>query len=97
MSLMTCSECNKQISDTVVACPHCGFVRDKSQVLLSNNKTTTIELTGKYWKVLKLLSILMFIGGLLILPTKENFGFLVILVSIIIFISAKVGIWWNHK
>lgn len=29
MALIKCKECNKEISSTVKACPHCGFKNDK--------------------------------------------------------------------
>ena len=29
MALISCKECNNQISDTVVNCPHCGFIYRK--------------------------------------------------------------------
>lgn len=30
MALINCPECNKEISDKVKACPHCGFPMDES-------------------------------------------------------------------
>ena len=36
MALITCPECNNQVSDSAVSCPHCGYVL---------NKQTTVEPT----------------------------------------------------
>ena len=30
MAIIKCMECNKEYSDTLVACPHCGFVRQQN-------------------------------------------------------------------
>lgn len=32
MALMNCPECNKEMSDTIKKCPHCGFVIKKKKV-----------------------------------------------------------------
>ncbi|MDE5604751.1 MAG: zinc ribbon domain-containing protein [Eubacterium sp.] len=39
MALINCPECNKEISDTVKACPHCGYSFEKSVPQLPENTT----------------------------------------------------------
>ena len=31
MALITCNECGREISNTAVSCPHCGFQINKSE------------------------------------------------------------------
>ena len=40
MSLIVCKECNKEYSDTVAACHHCGFVREKEESTVQSNAET---------------------------------------------------------
>ena len=47
MALMKCPECQKDMSDTLDACPHCGFKRIKSD---SSNNTTCISCGKSYDK-----------------------------------------------
>lgn len=44
MALINCQECNREISDTVRACPHCGYslVQDD----MENKETQKVELTS---------------------------------------------------
>jgi len=47
MALMKCPECQKDMSDTLDACPHCGFKRIKTD---SSNNTTCISCGKSYDK-----------------------------------------------
>lgn len=46
MALITCKECNNQISDKATSCPHCGFVQRseleemEDKIILSREKRT---------------------------------------------------------
>lgn len=99
MSLIKCPECKQQISDTAPTCPHCGFVQKATPVesIGISQRPITIELTSKTWKLLKILAIVVFFIGLLMFSIDKNFGFLIVGISIIIFIAAKIGAWWNNK
>ena len=99
MSLIECPECKQQISDTAPTCPHCGFVQ-KSAPMESigiHQQPITIESTSKTWKLLKILAIVVFLIGGAMFSIDKNFGFLIVGISIIIFIAAKFGAWWNNK
>lgn len=49
MALIKCKECNKEISDKAVSCPHCGFP------LNNNSKLTTVEITSEKINIKKAL------------------------------------------
>ncbi len=45
MALIKCPECKKKISDTVQACPHCGYVLSESEKeVLTNNKNKKVQI-----------------------------------------------------
>ena len=86
------------------ACPHCGNPR--------TSRGHTVERTGKTWKFLILVSVIGIVVGLVIWigtpapgthgsPTPEEAeamrrGPLVFGLSVVVFILAKIGAWWNH-
>jgi hypothetical protein len=97
MSLIKCSECGTEISDQAPACPKCG----------NPMKPVIIEQTGKRWKLAKLISWLVFMGGVIMaLGGAGNGGFenpltglgiTLAFIGFIALIIAKFGSWWNHK
>ena len=99
MSLINCPECNQQISDTAPTCPHCGFAQKATPVesIGVHQQPITIESTSKTWKLLKILAIVLFLIGGAMSSIDKNFGFLILIISITIFIAAKFGAWWNNK
>lgn len=56
MSLINCQECNKDMSDTLEACPHCGFKRtiikpvEKPTLQFSSNNTICTACGEPYYK-----------------------------------------------
>jgi hypothetical protein len=99
MALISCPECKQQISDTAPTCPHCGFAQKATPVESSGlrQQPITIESTSKTWKLLKILSIVVFLIGVTVWSIDKSFGNLIIVVSVMIFIAAKIGRWWNNK
>jgi len=67
MALIKCPECNKEISDKVKSCPHCGYPFDEA---FSNNKPQPVEITSinlnrkKSKKILKFILIVVIVAGL---------------------------------
>jgi uncharacterized paraquat-inducible protein A len=89
MALINCPECKQQISDNAPTCPHCGY----------SMHAVTIEQTGKTWKLLIIMSILMFLVGLALMPNKNNesFAWILITFGVIFFFVGKIGRWWNNR
>lgn len=46
MALINCPECNKEISDKVKACPHCGFPLVEEQAIEAPMTPQQVEVTG---------------------------------------------------
>lgn len=42
MAIISCKECNGKVSDTAVACPHCGAVVGKPQVVAIKKKSGNV-------------------------------------------------------
>ncbi len=98
MSLIKCSECQKDISDEAISCPFCG----KPNKI---EKIHTIELTSKKWKIVKIISVLLIFIGVLIGFSGESkggdavtgFGVFVVFLGLIMFIVGKIGAWWSNR
>lgn len=109
MSLIKCSECGQDISDQAPSCPHCGYVfkQETANQDVSVNKVSDLNIekvvkTGKTWKILKLIS---WVGGIIgLLMTfgskdgvfTKTLGETLLIFCIILFIVAKLGNWWER-
>lgn len=94
MALIQCKECGKEISSQAISCPFCGNPL--------NRKIVTVQQTNKVWKLIKLISWIVFLIALSNALAGQTdsakslglafsvFGFLGILV-------AKFGSWWTNK
>lgn len=59
MALIKCPECNKEISDTVESCIHCGYKITKLEVY-NKSKEEKIETKGKGCLILIIVTIIIF-------------------------------------
>lgn len=91
MSLIKCSECQKEISEEAISCPFCGRPN-------KIEKVHTIELTSKKWKIVKLISWVGFFMGLVLLGNKsKEIGSIVLVLSLIGIFVGKAGAWWSNR
>lgn len=91
MSLIKCSECQKDISSESFTCPFCGKPNKIEQV-------RTIQLTSKKWKIIKMISWLGFFIGLIFLGNKsKETGSILLSLGVIGIIVGKVGAWWSNR
>lgn len=91
MALISCPECDKQISSKASSCPVCGHPI----------AAQTIEVTAKKWKAIQLIS-----GGWLTvsifviltsLPEEISaFWLYSAIICFLAFVGAKFGAWWDH-
>ncbi|OGC00106.1 hypothetical protein A2V82_16330 [candidate division KSB1 bacterium RBG_16_48_16] len=89
MPLIKCPECGKDVSDKAPTCPNCAYPLH-AQV---------IEATGKKWKMMQVVGILLMLGGCSTMFDKNMnhglsagaFG-----IGFWLFIGARVGAWWHH-
>lgn len=107
MSLIKCLECGQDVSDQAPSCPHCGYVFRKEEIKESvvikqvpSININRIEKTSKAAKLTKLISILTFVFGIIfsVIPNTiiSNIGFVFVFLGIILFISYKLGNWWER-
>jgi RNA polymerase subunit RPABC4/transcription elongation factor Spt4 len=105
MSLISCPECAREVSDRAVACPHCGNPMSPTAALsmvvrAPVERAVRIEATGKRYKALQ------FVGaGAITLAvvscaagtssSGEWSGF-VFLIEAALYAYGRVGAWWNH-
>lgn len=67
MALINCPECNKEISDKVINCPHCGYPLVSEAQLKKNSATNLAEKVIKKKKaiIISLLAVLGFVAILI--------------------------------
>jgi len=110
--IINCPECNHEVSDKAKMCPNCGcpindeiITEETIDELLKEEPTTiTIEHTKKKYKLIQLFGFLSLIVGLVwyfanreLNPELASGLFWgCALLAIILFIVARIGIWWDH-
>ncbi|MEK9173029.1 MAG: zinc-ribbon domain-containing protein [Patescibacteria group bacterium] len=108
MALIRCSECGREVSDKAPSCPNCGSTINSSVVQVSNSPGQTLkiepELTSKKWKIVKLVSWLVIIVGLVSagplgdsVPDGQYIGFTIAILGSVVLIVGKVGAWYSDK
>ncbi len=107
MALIKCSECHSDISERAMSCPKCGNPLKQDGNIKLSDKTQTIQLTNKKWKIVKLISILLFIlGWVIFFPAfgKGGFqnpisglGFSLGILGLFGWFVGKIGAWWSNK
>ena len=108
MSLIHCSECQKEISNQATSCPHCGNIVNKNnQVEVGNTGTQNLkvelELTSKRWKKVILIAWFILIAGIIMLglfTTDQDLkwiGINMISLSIPVWITGKIGAWYSNR
>lgn len=108
MSLIHCSECQKEVSSQATNCPHCGnVINQNTQVGVGNigtqNLKVELELTSKRWKKVILIAWLILIAGVLLLgvfATDQDLkwiGINMICLSVPVWIVGKVGAWYSNR
>lgn len=94
MSLIKCSECQKEISDQAVSCPHCGNPVHKQVV--QADKPVEIELTSKKWKKRAILGLLLFLLGWILIFKSVGLGIFLMFIGVIVGITSRIGAWWTN-
>lgn len=104
MALIKCSECGQEISDKAPACPKCGNpLQDINEI--TQRSPVTIEQTKKTWKIIRLVSWIMIVIGIILIfnsyakGTKDQFtlGGLLFFFGIIGSFIGKFGAWWTNR
>lgn len=101
MSLISCPECTREISDAARSCPHCGFPIQKQDD--PGKAQVLIEQTAKPIKKMMLTGAgIAFLGvAIAIIGGAVNVGavpvgILVFVVGFGIAVAASFRQWWNH-
>ena len=99
MALIECDECGAMVSDKASACVKCGAPLNTGMVPLAkaDGKVVTTQQTGKKYKALQLLGVVMILAGVVSCTAKETtvaVGLLAI--GLLVFLGARIGAWWHH-
>lgn len=95
MALISCKECNTDISDKAATCPKCGA--PVKMPGLKSGPVVTTEQTGKKYKALQLAGAIMILAGVVSCTALDprSAGWLII-AGLLLYIGARIGAWWNH-
>ena len=109
MALIYCPECAKQVSDSAVSCPNCGYgIASMRETKAAGTPLTTVQQTSKKLKLHYLISVFLIIIGLMwifIPASSEGSGqqqnwmvpLLMPFVGLVWSIVTKFRVWWHHK
>lgn len=108
MALISCNECNTQVSSNAESCPKCGNPIALAKVVkATGNHIKTVEETSKNLKLHTLLSLSTMVIGLIWLvyiksnyqeiPSFAGIPFIMMVVSVLWYLITRIRIWWNHK
>ncbi len=108
MALISCPECNNQVSNTAEACPQCGApIAGAKEGHAAGNVLTTTQETSKKLKLQIIFSSVIFWVGVvwifIAIEQEKNGGEsspvpgLLLLVGMVWYIVTRLRIWWHHK
>jgi uncharacterized OB-fold protein len=107
MALTTCPDCGKSVSTSAVACPGCGApVAIAAEARAAGTPLTTTQLTSKKFKAQKLISVSMFLIGIIWLfgaiseePVEDSAVMIpawMVLIGLVWYIIVRFRSWWHH-
>ena len=98
MPLITCPDCNAQVSDQAVQCPNCARpMAGSTGTKKGKEETKTIQLTSKKWKLGTALGVLIALAGCFVMvASRDNGGWPLVAVGFGIALVSKIMAWWHH-
>ena len=104
MALISCPECNKDVSSSAPSCPNCGVgIASLRETKAAGASLTTVQETSKKLKLHTLISVLeIVIGVVWLIATPEGgepSGLAIFFVAggLLWYFVTRFRIWWHHK
>ncbi len=111
MALISCPECNNQVSNTAAACPQCGApIAEAMGSKAAGVPLTTVQETSKKLKLHIIIASILFWVGVVWLfvginaaeqggEQSEQFviSILLLFVGLVWYVVTRFRIWWHHK
>lgn len=102
MGIVTCPDCQNEVSDQAPSCPNCG--RPIRGGRGTEQSPDVIEETGKRWKRMQVYGALgaivgvsvATVGGAQEAGTTITIGVLLLVAGVGAFVTARIGAWWHH-
>lgn len=92
--LKKCYACQGNVSAAADSCPHCGH--PMATPTARSERTITTQATGKVAKLHQLLAGIMIIAGVAAAANGHGVGGLVIVISLVWLIAARLYAWWHY-
>ena len=107
MELKPCPKCGREVSDLAYSCPGCGNLLTPIPSDSPADPPTdvqAIEATGKTWKIVQGLGVLVIVLGMLTCTGSANGGDGSLMVAggwltfvgFVLLVVGRVGAWWHH-
>ncbi len=107
MALISCGECNHEVSDKAEACPKCGApIAAAREAVAAGTQIKTVQETSKKFKLQTLISVSLIIIGFVWnitvsdTPQSESSeipGRVIIVIGLVWYVVNRFRIWWHHK
>ena len=108
MALISCPECNNQVSSTAATCPKCGApIAEAVGSKAAGAPLTTVQETSKKLKVHIIFSSIIFWVGVVwffvgINAAEEGgaqpiFPGILVFIGLVWYVATRLRIWWHHK
>jgi hypothetical protein len=92
MALVTCPDCNTQMSDRAAACLKCG-----APIAAARTDVTTTEATGKPQKMIQLIGVLCILAGVVSCTAQApQAAALLLIVGVVLWLVGRMAAWWHH-
>jgi uncharacterized membrane protein YvbJ len=105
MALISCPECNRDVSDSAPTCPNCGVpIASARETKAAGTSLTTIQETSKKLKLHMISAVAVILIGVLFSIIDIDRGGKNSSISVILIIGGlglyfitRFRIWWHHK
>lgn len=97
MALITCHECNAQVSSEAAACPKCGAPIKSDAANVAAGRVVTTQQTSKVFKVGQLLAALLMVIGVVSCSQGERVASASWWIAgVVLWVAARLGAWWRN-
>jgi len=97
MALVTCPDCQRNVSTLAEDCPGCGRPMAGRQDIVGGRRVRTVERTAKRFKGLIFLSSLALLAGIWGMITKaQTWPIICLVLGLPLLAFGKFMAWWHH-
>lgn len=97
MALIKCQDCGGDVSTRATSCPHCGAPIHAETAHPAPRNPTTIERTGKPYKLATLIAVLLIVASIFaLIGGADGSAAVMFCIGALLFVFARIGAWWAN-